>query len=156
VKKINDQGLLQELYRGEKNSFVRMEMANRATEFDFLRMMAEYDSDQSVQQNAYNRIELLRLWRHTELKEIKNQNELYEIAKNDSYAPMREAAVNNPFFTNQAELADIALHDRDQGVSTAALNKINNLDLLAKIAANAWDASIRSEAGEKWRQVQEK
>jgi len=68
----------------------------------------------------------------------------------------REFAVNNPHLRIQSELADIALHDRDHGVCVAALIKINNLDLLAKIATNAWDASIRSQAAEKWRQLQKK
>jgi hypothetical protein len=74
---------------------------------------------------------------------LDDQNLLDYVAKNDSEADVRMAAVKNKYFINQRALAFIAKNDRDSIVRKVAVEKLIDKNALSDIARNDSDADVR-------------
>lgn len=84
---------------------------------------------------------------------LTDEGVLMAIIRTSEDAAVREAALRNEYLTDQDVLADRARNDEDEDARIAAITKLNNRAILAKIATEDKDDEIRKVARRRLRFV---
>ncbi|MCL2529645.1 MAG: hypothetical protein FWE41_04865 [Coriobacteriia bacterium] len=145
VRRISEQGVIADIAKNEKESCVREAAVARLCDQALLDHIRLNDSDQTVRAAAARTLNTLRLEdanrqlcaRIDEISKMKDQVQLADIAINDSNSDIRVAAINS--LTSQEMLIRIAMEAADQKVFTEALERIENQSIFAKIAGSRRD-----------------
>jgi len=116
----------------DKDWKVRLAAVSRMSDSTMLSMIAKTDADEDLRKTAAANPHLT------------DSVVLAEIAQKDAIGPVRRAAVNNANLNNPSLLTDLAMTSKDPSVCKAAVAKLSEPVLLAKIARAAylWDSRL--------------
>ncbi len=129
--KISDEKVLQSAVQNDKDPGVRHTAVRRISDPEILSMITETDSDQSIRQQAFEKVgdpEILKRM----------------LARNPDYSIWPSAV---PLIKGQTLLEQIAENkNNDSDVRREAIRRLDNRDLIARIALEDPDRSIRAAA----------
>gem|GEM_PF-917386 len=128
--KSQEQTLLADIAKNDKDAEVRSAAADQLTDQAVLEELARNDADYSV--------------RYAAIYTLTNQTVLAELARNDAVSDIRQAAIWR--LKDPALLMDIVRHDKDEWVrftATGHLVILDNQTFLADIAKNHSDKRVR-------------
>jgi hypothetical protein len=165
VKKLIDQKLIAEIAKTAQDRDMRETAVGKLTDQKLLADIAGNDVDPGVCEAAVRNRNftnqkllagIIKTNQHSSVREaavanITDKDLLAEVALNDNFPRVREAAVRNPSFTDQNLLADILRTDKRPGVRRCVIMNPNFIsqELLAEFAHNDPDSSVRIAAATK-------